>query len=386
MRIGHGLLALLALALPALAATPPRTHPGLMGIGTIRYGCPSARQASSPLRAPRTLSSQVESGPAGRSVPGIAVHASSNPSPSRSASSASSAVKTLARLPLAFEANRGQTDGRVRYLSRGMGYTLFLTGTEAVVALGGPTPRPEGRVCLGGKARKRACTIAAHCVGARELRPALKDGSAPGGKARERACTTHGDGSRLEAASPMGQTRRLRRGAERRGAGSPLATSSLLHLRLVGADPHARIAGEAPLPGRSHYLRGSDPAKWRTNVPQYAKVRAQQVYPGIDAVYYGNREGRLEYDFEVAPGADPNRIRLAFSGARKVELAANGDLLLRTAAGTLRQHRPVAYQEINGQRRYVSARYRLQHRKSANPQSAIRNPQSAIGSPEVGRP
>ncbi len=130
-------------------------------------------------------------------------------------------------------------------------------------------------------------------------------------------------------------------------------------MRLLGANRRPRMTGETPLPGRSHYFVGSDPAKWRRDVPQYARVRSEAVYPGIDVVYYGSREGELEYDFVVAPGADPSAIRLGFSGARRVELDRRGDLLLYTAAGTIRQRRPVAYQEIEGRRRPVAASYAL---------------------------
>jgi photosystem II stability/assembly factor-like uncharacterized protein len=83
-------------------------------------------------------------------------------------------------------------------------------------------------------------------------------------------------------------------------------------IRLEGANRDARGVGEEPLPGRSNYFFGNDPRLWRTNVPNYARIRYRNVYPGIDVVYYGH--GRdLEFDFVVAPGADPRRIRLALS-------------------------------------------------------------------------
>ncbi len=272
------------------------------------------------------------------------------------------------RLPLAFEKNAGQIDDGVRYLARGRGYTLSLSGGEAVLRLVGP--RPEGRVWHNTKSRERAA------ASERPLRPTANMGAPPGGKARQRACTTHGYCSRLQAASPMGQTRRLRRGAERRAATPAASSGASLRLRLLGANPTARLAGEAPLPGKSNYLIGNNPRKWRTNVPQYASVRHEQAYPGIDVVYYGDEQGRLEYDFELAPGADPDRIRLAFAGASRVKLGPNGDLLLHTQAGTLRQHRPVAYQLVNGERKYVSARYRLQRLPSPNRKSKIENRKS----------
>jgi hypothetical protein len=86
-------------------------------------------------------------------------------------------------------------------------------------------------------------------------------------------------------------------------------------MRLVGANPNAKVVGLDPLPGKSNYFIGNDPKKWRTNVSQYAKVKYEGIYSGIDLVYYGNpsAEGRVEYDFIVAPGADPKAIRLALT-------------------------------------------------------------------------
>jgi hypothetical protein len=81
-------------------------------------------------------------------------------------------------------------------------------------------------------------------------------------------------------------------------------------MKLVGSNPHAKVSGLEELPGKSNYFIGTDPKKWRTNVPNYAKVKYAGVYPGVDLVYYGN-QGKLEYDFVVQPGADPRSIQLA---------------------------------------------------------------------------
>src|SRR5204862_7895974 len=84
------------------------------------------------------------------------------------------------------------------------------------------------------------------------------------------------------------------------------------------------------------------------------------VYPGIDAVYHG-RSGRLEYDFNVAPGADASKIALAMSGARGLRLSTSGDLLVGIRGGTLRQAAPVAYQVSGGRRVPVTAHYGLRN-------------------------
>lgn len=131
-----------------------------------------------------------------------------------------------------------------------------------------------------------------------------------------------------------------------------------LRMRLLGADAKAKPQGLERLASTSNYLIGSDPAQWRTDVSQYGKVRYDEVYPGIDAVYYGSQHD-LEYDFVVRPGSDPASIALKFDGARDVRLTPGGDLLLSTPDGDLLQHRPIAYQTIAGRRQPVDAAFAI---------------------------
>ena len=126
----------------------------------------------------------------------------------------------------------------------------------------------------------------------------------------------------------------------------------------MAANPAAKVTGEEELPGKINYLIGKDPSKWRTGVATYAKVRYEQVYPGIDLVYYGNQR-QLEYDFVVGPGADPARIRLKLAGARKMYVDGQGQLVVQTAGGEVRWNRPEIYQEVDGQHRSVQGKYVL---------------------------
>jgi Ca2+-binding RTX toxin-like protein len=146
------------------------------------------------------------------------------------------------------------------------------------------------------------------------------------------------------------------------GASSPQASSareaSLLRMGLVGSEPEPAMTGQSPLAGRVNYLVGNDPSQWKTDIPTFAKVAYEGVYPGVDMVYYGNRQ-QLQYDFVVAPGSDPDQIALQFSGAEDVAIDAEGDLVLRTSAGEVRQQRPVVYQDINGSRRTVAGSFVL---------------------------
>src|SRR5439155_14144119 len=124
------------------------------------------------------------------------------------------------------------------------------------------------------------------------------------------------------------------------------------------AAPKPPVSGLDELPGKANYLIGKDPAKWRTNVPTYAKVHYRAVYPGIDLVYYGNQR-QLEYDFVVTPGADPNRIVLGFQGAERLEINAEGELVLHAGGEVIHQRVPVIYQEIDGVRTKIEGRYVL---------------------------
>ena len=195
-------------------------------------------------------------------------------------------------LPLSFEANHGQSDSTVKFLSRGSGYSLVLTATEAVLVLS-QSEADE---------RRKASHVARAAVQASHRK------------------------------------------------------SAVVRMTLVNANPQSQAAGHDALPGKSNYFIGNDPAKWRTNIPTYAKVKYEGVYPGVDLVYYGNH-GQLEYDFVVAAGADPRLVTLAFEGVRDVHIDARGELVLSVEGGEVRQHKPVVYQELAGVKQEVAGRY-----------------------------
>ena len=213
--------------------------------------------------------------------------------------------ETYGQLPLSFEANRGQAIESVNFLARGPGYTLALSPTEAVFVL---------------------------ARGSDEASPSRRDESSA-----------------------------AKRDADISKAPRPESPPTVLHVNLVGANPGATVEGVNELEGRVNYLIGNDPARWQTNIPTFGRVRYNEIYPGIDVVYYGNQR-RLEYDFVVAPGQDAGAIALEFAGAERVEVEAKtGDLLLGVGDDTIRQHKPVVYQETSGGRREVEGRYALRN-------------------------
>lgn len=204
-------------------------------------------------------------------------------------------VASMLKAAMSFEANHGQTDPSVQFLARGSGYTLFLTPTESVMVL----------------------------------------------QQRE----TKNQKGDLTAHDPFAM------------ADPTPIKHAVVRMKLEGANPSPLMEGVEPLPGIVNYFIGNDPAKWRTKIPTYAKVNYQEVYPGIDVAYYGN-QGRLEYDFIVAPGADPTQIKLAFEGASDIRVADGGDLLLMTALGDVRMQKPVVYQlEKDGHKTLVAGQY-----------------------------
>lgn len=174
------------------------------------------------------------------------------------------------KVPLSFEANRGQADSQVKYILRSNGYTMLFTDDEAVLLFPNPQPRIV-RMGFGGL---------------------------------------------------------------------------------------SQAEGVEMLPGKVNYLLGSDPKRWRANVPIYAKVRYRNIGPGIDLVFYG-RDGRMEYDLVVAPHADPKAVKLSFTGAESLKIDPAGDLVLLNDGADLRLKRPVVYQEIEGVRREIEGRYLL---------------------------
>jgi hypothetical protein len=150
--------------------------------------------------------------------------------------------------------NQGQSGQSVDFISRGRGYTLFLSVGEAVLSLRKPAANGSSI-----NEKRKAKSV---------LRTPSRESQAP----------------------------------------------EVLRMKLVGANAQAAAQGMEKLPGVTNYYVGNDPKKWRTNVPNYAKVHYDDVYPGVDLVYYGNQR-QLEYDFVVAPGADPSVIALDFVGA-----------------------------------------------------------------------
>ncbi len=135
-----------------------------------------------------------------------------------------------------------------------------------------------------------------------------------------------------------------------------------VRMRLDGATGSTRGEGLDRLPGSNNYYAGKDPSQWRVNVPTFARVRYAGVYPGIDVVYHGSRR-RLEYDFHVAPGADPAAIRLVFDRVRSLDLA-HGILVLRAPGGEVRHLAPLVYQERDGVRSVVDCRYKRLGRRT----------------------
>jgi len=134
---------------------------------------------------------------------------------------------------------------------------------------------------------------------------------------------------------------------------------SVLKMQLDGANTAPQIEGLNAVESRTNYFIGSDSSKWRADVANFSRVKYESIYEGVDLIFYGTGQ-KLEYDFAVAPDADPQQIKLKFDGVKNAKIEKEtGDLLLETGGGTLRQHKPVVYQNIDGVRREIAASYVL---------------------------
>ena len=146
-------------------------------------------------------------------------------------------------------------------------------------------------------------------------------------------------------------------GKAQRSASSTTKTD-IVRMELTGASPTTAVEGANQLPGTANYFIGNDPTKWHANVPTYSQVSYKNVYPGVDLLYYGNQR-QLEYDFIVQPQANPTKIKLHFSGAKKLTLSPNGDLEVIATNGQIAFHKPVLYQIKQGQRQLVEGTFTL---------------------------
>jgi hypothetical protein len=141
-------------------------------------------------------------------------------------------------------------------------------------------------------------------------------------------------------------------------------TQAVLRMQIVGANATPSVEGEVPSEGHTNYLTGRDSSDWVRNVPQYGRVHYRGVYPGVDMTFYGQQR-RLEFDFIVKPGADPAAIALGIQGAKKIWTDQAGDLVLTSAAGDLRLHKPVAYQKQGEVRQPVDAHFVVKNQEVA---------------------
>ena len=272
-------------------------------------GLAATAQAVSPSTVNSAAGSATPSAPVSASATASAASSPSAATPTGNVTDGSTAPvsapalqSAVGQLPLTFEVNQGQTSSQVQFFARGSGYNLFLSSDAATFALS----EPQGT----------AGTTASASSPAAGTQPGTDD-------------------------STLGDT-----------------TTAMLQMQFVGANPAAQAVGVDQQPGTVNYLIGNDPSQWHTDIATYGKVDYNNLYPGIDLVYYGN-PGQLEYDWQVAPGANPGLIQVAFQGADQLTLDPQGDLIIQEGGATVTEQAPVLYQEIGGVQQAVDGHFVL---------------------------
>lgn len=207
-------------------------------------------------------------------------------------------------LPLSFEANEGQTDPSVQFISHGSGYTLFLRQTDALLAL---------------QSQRQTDVVQQKKDTKRKLFEASK----------------------------------LYRGTPRARKSKKTKTVSVT---MEGANPNASVQPLDELPGKSNYFIGNDPKKWRTGIATFGRVKYAAVYPGIDLLYYG-RQRQLEFDFVVAPGADPRTIGLKIEGDGQVLFTKSGNVRVRSGDESFELRHPEIFQMDGSKKQLVSGSF-----------------------------
>jgi hypothetical protein len=190
----------------------------------------------------------------------------------------------------------GQTDAKAKFISRGSGYTLYLTETEVVFSLKVTNSKSK-------------------------------------------------DSGQLE--NPKTAKREKTK-------------SDILRMKFAGANQQPVIEGSDESVTKTNYYVDK---KQFENVPNYKRVNYKNLYEGIDAVFYGNANNQLEYDFALAPNADANQIGLNFDGAERVSIDEQGNLVAKTANAELVHQKPFAYQEINGERKEIAVSYKIEDQR-----------------------
>ncbi len=208
-------------------------------------------------------------------------------------------VQSYPEAPLFFTVNKGQTDQDIRFTSRASGCDFFLGSSGATLLLNRETEASRA---------KRAAQKSVVFANAND--------------------------------SMIGEEHEYH----------------TLKLRFLGANENPEMTGEEKLTWNSNYFIGNDPSRWKTDVPNYSKVRCHDLYPGVDMVWYG-RQNRLKYDLIIQPGKDISKITLSCIGASGMAVNAAGDLEAETPLGKIVEKKPYSYQEIEGKRKEIAVRY-----------------------------
>jgi len=214
-------------------------------------------------------------------------------------------IENYGKIPLTFTVNEGQYAPEVKFVTRGSGCTMFFT--------------QEGTTFLLSRETEESAA----------------------GRAATRSVVYRGDPSDIQ----------------------PELENFALKVKFLNANPAPEVSGENRLPCTTNYFIGNDPTKWKTNVANYEKVRLENLYDGIDLVYYGNNSS-VKYDFVVQPGSNPSQILLTYdlgedTPGGALSINEKGEMVVSTPLGDVIERKPYCYQIINGEKVEVDVSYTI---------------------------
>ncbi len=142
------------------------------------------------------------------------------------------------------------------------------------------------------------------------------------------------------------------------GATLPQLEFMTVSAKFEGTNPNVKVLGASKQKQYYNFYKGRDRSKWKSHVPCFESIIYEDIYPGINLSYYSNGN-KIEYDFMVSPTADPSQIRIAYQGAKSVQISKKGKLIVGADWGEIIESKPKVYQMKGGRRKVIDASFNM---------------------------